>query len=533
MNFLHLANELIPGYDTLPTCVRTAFENTVVGKELTKSAHKLDKMIHSGFFAQFFQDSDDDEDDSVEEKINMVRFALQDKIGDSNEYQRLTDQINRQPALTNMHKEMLKHVKSTYLNLLNTTCQNHINVLNLEQFNIEHANTLAQRIFSTDEWLEKYKTALQEQIKNNIGLIDNKNPFPKTPTLSKKSALNSLANLYSYMCSVRDNQEEVQWCVNHLNQIADAHGFLQATGFATQNETSWLAVFDLVNYFRLAGNIAETKTILSKFLQPFMPLLLEYSDLNKEQDVVRQIVRTVMPMVIVSAAVILVSALLSAFVIPEVAFLFILLPTVYLGRIAASGYVVMKDQIYNDIRQYWYGQYDIPEYQFNEGMIASFGSEEKAKMVRDFYINEIKICASTEMDYQAQTKLNQVSQDKRKANANRNRELQFEWYDIHSNPNLSTDATVKIALNRLQLEGRKVCDAIHNQLNTDINKEIPELIHQVADEIRASVERSILPKVQELKIAYTEQPRFFAQPACFKQREEMVRLYRIQEQIRP
>ncbi len=522
MDFISLASKLILGYETLPQNIRSAFEATDAGNELIQAVQQLEQNLtraeNKGIFTQLYRMMSTVPDTSSrEEYIESAQAYLQYNLRSSKEYRDLVQHIHKIKLKSILQEWALKHVEHLHVDLLQTTTQHHIQVMNLDQFNAEHAKTLAKKTVTIDEWVERYEASLQDHIKLNISLINGQKPFPNPPVFSKKYARESLSSLYSYLLKVRNNQKEVKWCADSINKVADAHAFLQATGFATQNETSWLAWFDIVNYFRMAGHIADAKSILSKFTQPFTPLFIEYSKINREQNIVNQIIRTVMPMLILSAAVILVSALLSSFVIPEIAFIFILLPTIYLGLIAASFYVVAKDFIYNGLCQHWYGgQFKIPEYQVSERMKASFGSAEKALKVRDFYVDEISTCFENEKEYQKQARLSQAEKENREKNTERNRELQLEWYDIHSNPNLSTDATMTITLNRLDIEGRKTCNDLQSALGNELKNEIPAVIHKITDKIRTSVDQT--------RPLNTEQPRFFTRPACFKYREEVERL---------
>ena len=531
MNFLSLASMLIPGYETLPVNIRVAFEKTDSGKKLTDAIEQLSDTLEPAenirFFPNLWQMMSPEPTRSREENIEHAKECFNYRLSTSLEYGSILYEIRQ-------IKERSALIKSAYLDLLESTCKEHLNILNIDIFNTQHVKTLANLALATDEWLTLYETSLLNHIKNNISHINGKEPFQKSLIISKIHARDSLANLYAYMCSVRNNQKEIKWCIDTFYGISDAHAFLQATGFATQNETSWLAGFDIVNYFRLSGYVAETKSILSKFMQPFTPLYAEYSSINKEQNILRQIYRTLMPMLIVSATVILVSALLSCFVIPEIAFLFILIPTLYLGLVAASSYVVTKDLIYNKHQQHRFGgQFEVPEYKTNNEMIASFGNA-TANKVRDFYVGEISLCFTKEEAYQTKVKLNQDEIESRQKKSDRSRELQFEWYDIHSNPKLSTNATVNIALNRLQRDGRDACDAIQKNLKNELENEIPAFVHDIAKQVKSSLESlTHTPSSRQhiFSIKDSERHCFFTRPACFKHREDIERLNVLRDEI--
>ena len=525
MNVLYLLDLLIPGYAELPFEVRAAFQRTADGENLIDRAEELYEKLNSvdnrtiweTLRNRLFQIPEV----SREVHIESAKLDLQVAMQGSYDYEALNRNIRKKELKSILTEWTLKAIERSYIELLNSTSKKHIiDAIKFDELNAAHAKSLVGHTSSLDEWARVYSESLQEQIKGNICLINGKQPFPNPPVVSKKSARDSLSKLYTYLSNVRNKNKEVKWCVESINKSADAHAFLQATGFATQNETSWLASFDIINYFRMAGQIAETKTIFLKFLEPFTPLYIEYSDINREQNVAKQILRTVMPLIIVSLAVILVAAMLSSFVIPEIAFVFILLPTIYLGLIAASGYVAAKNMIYNALCQHWFGgQFEIPEYQVSEAMNASFGSE-KAIKVRQFYVEEIGACLTNENTYKTQTRLSQVEIDDRQENTNRRNALLLEWYDIHSNPHLSTDTAVDIFSSRLQLDGKATRDKLQTTLQEELATTLPAFTDNIANEVKTAVERTMHPFVST-----TTQPRFFTRPACLEHREKLDRLY--------
>lgn len=410
--------------------------------------------------------------------------------------------------------------------------ENTVNTLDLHAFNrvtAQHLSTLIVEAWDNeldhhlDDVLQSYEQSLQAQVQHHLGTIHG-----ERDTFQSHSLQQNAAELLSYIYTHSLSEENKNLFFSTLDKIADAHAFIQATGFATQNENSNLSWLDIYNYSRSKEYIAESKKDMYRFFHPFMPIFAEYRDISQhEQNVVRQIIRTLMPLLIVAAVVVLVSTLLSSIIISETAFLFILLPTLYIAGVIATSYVLTKDNLYHSVRQLYYGgAYAIPEYQVNARMEAGFNSPERARQVREFYTDEIKRCYETEARYQHMQPgtLTDMDQHDRKDNAQRKDLLLLEWYDIHSNTAVGCNRISDIILKRIQQDGLKACEqsAIADPegiqaWTTDILNGIRTTIHRLHDNIDAPM-------------ALPARNRFFT-PPCIEQQMKAEKLNALKEEL--
>lgn len=367
--------------------------------------------------------------------------------------------------------------------------------LRLEDFNIAQAHRLIKQMVDTvgkkqklnlEAWLQNYQNECSYEIKKNVLLINNK---PWTIKHSEQQyLLGAISSLFLQNKTVEKTKE-------FFDKLADAHAFIQATGFSTQNESSFLAIIDLYNYGRTADQIIETKTILLSLLQPFAPLYAEYRDIALyEKNVYSKLLRTVMPMLIATAFVVLISVLFAPLIVSELVFTIVLIPTLFLGLALATKYVALKDSAYKSLREIYYGgAFEIPEYQINQRMLCAFKNKENALAVRDFYVEEIKKCEEIETSLQAGHEaglLNQEAIKARKENQLRRHTLCLEWYDIHSNTSLGWEKTADLVLARLTEVSSREYHCLQKGLDEDSPKLLEILLAMILD-----LKQSLIPEI--------------------------------------
>lgn len=403
----------------------------------------------------------------------------------------------------------------------------------LHAFNQEQAQGIADHIltsfenefaFDINDLLREYAQSLQRYVTKNLGAI----PGEINPFQAEHSTQQNVEGLLSFIYTHSVSTETQEAFFSTIDQLADAHAFIQASGFATQNETSHLSWIDMYNYTRSRQYIADAKNDLFRFFNPFIPLIAEWRNINKyEKNVVLQIVRTLIPILIMAAVIILVATLLSPIAIPEAASILILIPTLYVGALIATGYVLTRDNLHKRFRQWYYGgEYAIPEYQVNARMKIGFTSPEQASQVRDFYILELDTCYKIETQYQTKDPgtLSDTDMAIRKKNAERKDSLHLEWYDIHTNPRVGSNRIKEIALKRIQTDGLAAC------AQSSI-KDAPG-IQAWADAVVTDI-KSTLHHTRDNRLkADLPQParnRFF--PACMAQQEKAETLHALKKAI--
>ncbi|BCA95780.1 hypothetical protein TUM19329_21410 [Legionella antarctica] len=356
-----------------------------------------------------------------------------------------------------------------------------IDFMNLEAFNKKHANRIAQAVLKAfhdkttlnlDGWFKHYENKLHKHIVKQVQLIHGKK-WEMQPNGVAADLMQSLSYLW--------NNQTVNQVNEFISKMAVAHGFIQATSFSTQNESSFLAILDLYNYARHHEQIAETRSILTNLLSPLLPLYEEYKDIAfYEKNPYWKSFRTIMPILIIVAFIILIAVILAPLALPELAFTAAFIPALIIGLGLATKYVSIKNELYKNVRERYYGGFfEIPEFQVNARMLGAFGSMENASKVRIFYIEGIKNCDALEQVYSAKREQGLLSQEdieRRKENRIKRHQLCLEWYDIHSNNDLSYQQAPLVVLSRL----KQISDQEYQQLQNSLQEELASISQSVA-----------------------------------------------------
>ncbi|MCL9685485.1 hypothetical protein [Legionella maioricensis] len=367
-----------------------------------------------------------------------------------------------------------------------------IDFMNLDAFNKKHANRMAREILNSfnnnthldlDDWFKKYENKLHQQIIKQLQLINGKKWEVRQNGLTE-DLLESLSYLWNSRAVNRANE--------FLRKMADAHGFIQATSFSTQNESSYLAILDVYNYARHQEQISEVRSVLSSLLSPLLPLYNEYKDIALyEKNPYWKSFRTIMPIVIIVAFIILVAVILAPLALPELAFTAAFVPALLIGLALATKYVSVKNDLYKKLRERYYGgAFEIPEFQVNARMLGAFGTMENASKVRTFYITGLKNCDDLEKEYSLKHEQGLLSQqdiDLRRENRTKRHQLCLEWYDIHSNNDLDFHRAPLIVSTRLQQNSEQEFQQLQNAL-----QEERELIRQSVAEVTTDLKETIV-----------------------------------------
>ncbi len=314
-----------------------------------------------------------------------------------------------------------------------------------------------------DDSLQSYEEALYQHMlqrfrsihgypykTNQIGLVD--------------SVRHSLSALW--MSKSADTIKEL------FNKFGDAHAFIQATGFSSQNEASFAGYLDLYNSYRGMEQIANAKSIFMSLLQPFRPLYEEYKEIALyEKNAFWKVLRTIIPLLIVVAVVVLISALLAPLALSELALAAVFIPALLIGVALSAQYVSIKNDVYQYLRKKYYGgPFEIPEFQVNSRMIHTFHDEAQAQKIRQFYVNALADCDQIDICYRAQQKKGLLSKEEmrlRNENLEKRQQLSLEWYDIHSHYDLNYSDLPSLVLKRLQKESDKEYKALEEALKED------------------------------------------------------------------
>lgn len=376
--------------------------------------------------------------------------------------------------------------------------------------------------------LEDYTLALQDILLNQLHAKFNLQH--QATTSLRDYAPESMTNLWKSFTDAK------KVALGFMDQIADAHGFIQAIGWSTQNENSLFAIIDAYNYLRYYSAIAEYRDILYGLLAPLFPIYYEYRHIAlHETNVLFKVTRALIPMLIVAGVIVAAGAFLAPYAIPELAFAFLCVPLLYLGLALASLYISVKDVIYQEARRFWYGgTYQLPEFQQNERLNLAFGDQ--ADPIRNYYINALKACDDIEADYAQYENLSSEEQTLRNDNKKRRQTLVLEWFDIHENKKIAYDETRPIVQNRLKQDRAalwKTFGAKYKNDEADIKNHVKDIKSDLETRIPQAHKNASLKKSESEGTPEASKPassdarlRFF--PSSAVVREELCNIQKIE-----
>lgn len=244
--------------------------------------------------------------------------------------------------------------------------------------------------------------------------------------------------------------------LSQMDRIAEAYLFLQYAGFGSESD---LYFTDIYTAYRHSHHIANYKKVFLNLLLPFYPLLQEYEAIGLyEKNSIIKVVRALIPLMIVAATIVIISAVLAPLGLPEIAFIAAFIPSLIIGLGLASFYCRFNQVFYQFCREVYYGgQYQLPEFQVNERMTIIFS--ELAPHLCQYYVNKIKSCQALEKELSIKASLGTMT-DQEKNEKIKNYEylhvLLSNWRDIHENTELTCDEVVEIVKKQLTYELRNL-----------------------------------------------------------------------------
>ncbi len=322
----------------------------------------------------------------------------------------------------------------------------------LESEHTNLANAFVDGIFNDDQ------TAYNKAATSYLKIVDQKvqKELNKYKYIDVSLYPKAIAHLFS---------EFIQGLTGKTDQIAQAYQFIQYSGFGSQSD---FFIFDVYSALRNHNKVSELKAILYGILKPFYPILREYRQIGLfENNDLWKIIRTTMPLLIITATFVSITAILTPLALPEIAFITLLIPSLFLGLGIASTYCKFKEGLYQSFRQHYYGgQYNLPEFQINERMQAIFGKS--ADVVQKFYISALQQCQLIEENFVSISEnkgLTIADKEQRIENIQRLHLLLKEWRDIHENLTLTKEEL-------LVTVGRKFNQEINKKF-VRLNSKIP------------------------------------------------------------
>lgn len=397
--------------------------------------------------------------------------------------------------------------------------------IDLKVFNQKQAQDLAKRVWAAspdgdyNAWYDDYDAGLDCEVRRQLSLIKGKE-WKCEPT-----SLETIESSFSHLWKNKQTEKLGKL----LREMADAHAIIQATSCSTQNENSFLACFDAVNYVRSYKQIAEFKYILFSLLQPFKHILYEYRDIALYTSSSHyKFLRMMMPILVPTAFLIFVSSVLT-----ETAFWIALIPALIVGLALASQYIWLKNYVYTYFHE-WDGPYNVKEFEVNERMRNVFKSQEAAEEVRHFYVTELERCdtLNNELETKRKTKgLEEGEHDRIKENLTRRDTLCLEWFDIHSNENMPTNIISKFVLAQveatLSIESKKLKEVLQAE-----EKDIQEAATYCVNDIWTTLQCPIYTEEQARQVPLSRAPRFFTPSKTLSHKATAERMYDLSETLK-
>lgn len=533
----HIFNYLSP--EDQVVLINTDFSQQFIAK-MRSSSEEEQAQAYSHFKRQFKKHSlyfSWDKAISLAEKdeawlayqcARLAEFAPFLLYQNRNKKEALLEQLKRKTRVQDAFRINLTNTLQKLLYHLAEEASALVPFVPLERFNQSFAYQKALLIVDAffnqkdfpDTLIYDYQSMLYAYLKQSLRSM---HPWPqeKKPAIQK-----ALSFIYQ---SIKDNTP-VGNLKQYIDKRAEAQGFLQATSFTAQTDNLISAGLQLWNLDKHADEIAETKSIFSELTKPFLPIYAEYQHIAKyEKNNFCKIYRSLIPILITVSILILTAALLSLAGLPEFAIALGLIPAFIIGLGLTTLYLQVKDKIYHTLCVYYYSQgsgdvYAIPEFQVSDRMLASFNHNKTlAGDVRDFYIQGLQACDALELAFEQKLVLTKAEQESRAKNIQNRAILQLEWYDIHSNEQLSLDETLAIVLARVQTEGANRYQALAPTFSEEkhiLKKQVALLAGIIEEELR----KDALGVTSQKASSYehlSSTPTFFNKPKCFSLKDEL------------
>jgi len=441
-----------------------------------------------------------------------------------------TAQASTTPSEDALHSA-LQYQPRFFCELYNITDKIHADFLNsefitLDEFKTAQLNHFIYQVNKTPKtsiekihYEDAFKTVLLKHLQEKSRI--NVSSYMQQSVEKKSTSATNINTPLAYLWKDYERKGDESMFNRFFNEMSDAHGLIQVMGWSTQNENSLLAIFDYYNYIRYRKNVAEARSILFSLINPFYPLFTEYQNIaHREKNIVLKILRTATPMLITAGFVIGITALIPV-ALPELAFLLLAIPLVYLGLALASLYVKTKDFLYQSYRYLMY-QGDLnqfPEFQLNHRLTSLFG--DIAEEIRHDYIQAIQTCDTLENTYRQKEIFSAEDEKARKANMTNRNMLILEWFDLRNNTKLNIDQIFNIALERPIQQFKSA--------QTHDNSQIKILAHTMA--IMAASLQTAPHEGDEPAPPIAPNLRFF--PTCLEHREKIMRLQEQEKQFTP
>ena len=246
----------------------------------------------------------------------------------------------------------------------------------------------------------------------------------------------------------------------YFEEMQSAHLFYRFFGISsdhmvlgTNAENPWLPfvnIFDYSMYHKNRKTIHDAMNVWNALFKPLKPFFHEYVEMAQtEKNLFAMMFRALMPFLIMSLVLSLGYAAVLPLAYHQLIEYIFFIPAFYFSIVIASQYIQIKNYLYLQFVQLYYGSiYKTAYFQADETLVRTFQSKELADQVAEYYTSGLEQCDKIEKAYQ-NYHLNTQHIDARQDNIKLKTELSKEWRDFKTS-SISIEKIAKTFADRLQ-----------------------------------------------------------------------------------
>lgn len=429
-------NRIISGFGLL------SLEEQVAFIQHTPKTHKLYSYLQKSEPSYYFTNTS---------------FALRNAYKQSN--------ISQEKALELLHQHPM------YLDVIETIFERRLQALgipteifsvgelcilrNLENFNLESF------LIDTTPQILAIKNKLKKHFDEEFGFLFKTNDLKYFIEINKKLSsvkqedkniiLKSIVqqdwgNYFNTMLFLRPIRELFTHSIHnitepfyqYIQEMQSAHLFYRFFGISSDHmilgnnaEYSFfpfINIFDYSLYHSNRKSIQDAMNVLHALFKPLKPFFNEYVEMAQtEKNLLSMIFRAFMPFFIMSLVLSLGYAAVLPLAYHQLIEYMFFIPAFYFSIVFASQYIQLKNYLYLNFVQFFYGSiYKTEFFTADVTLIRTFQSEELAIQVAEYYSSGLEQCDKIEQSYHNYP-LNTFHIDARQANIQLKKDLSKEW----------------------------------------------------------------------------------------------------------
>jgi hypothetical protein len=206
----------------------------------------------------------------------------------------------------------------------------------------------------------------------------------------------------------------IQPMQKYLAEMMRAHQFYRMIGVSSDNvivgtslETGIVPFVNFLDYYNYHTNrkwIDSMVNVWQTLFKPLRPFFYEYVELaQSEKNIIKICIRAFMPFWIMSMVLALGYAAILPLAYHQLIEYIFFIPALYFSIIAASQYIQLKNYLYLNFIQWYFGSVNMVHfYDENISLMAAIPSKPLAHAVLNYYINALEVCDAIEHGYSRQ-----------------------------------------------------------------------------------------------------------------------------------